>query len=403
MRETLLLRTASLSGGTAIYMAGQLVLLILIARLGSPSLVGAYALVTAILNPLFLLARMGLKSAIATEQDGGSSYPTYRNLQYVLCAASVFITLAIVAVFLREPLVIYVTGVVFFAKLFETLSDLHYGLLIKSEMQHTVSKSLAIRSLAITVLYFLASLLTDAETAMMILPFSWCAVFFLYDQRKTRDLRALEGKTTSSEVVSLFYLVFPLALAGFFGQLSLSVPRYIIGVGDGAEILGQVAPALMAHVFVSSFADSIAQSILPTVSRRIAEGRNADAWRLLLKIAAMLLPLTLGVIALMFAVGPWIVEFVFGEGYGLAGALIGVVSVSWTLRAYGMLFGSAVLGARDFGDMFRVNLISLVAYSACSYGLGTVAGVDGVVWGIALGSLCYFVLLYLTARKRLLG
>lgn len=402
--SSLLVRTVSLSGGTAAFMLGQLALLILIARLGTQELVGAYALSTAFLNPIFLLARMGLRAALATEHDGGMSFRIYRDLQFGMTALAFVVTIGIAVLFGTEAIVVYVLFIVFFMKLFETFSDLHYGLLLKYDRQHVIATSLFLRSTTGALAFLFIALTLDAETAMVALPLSWALVFLLHDFLRSRDLRAKEAAAAPgrAELVALFSVLLPLALAGFFGQLGLSVPRYFIGVGSGTSVLGQIAPALMAHVFVSAFADSVMHSLLSSVARDIAAGERRRAWDRLVRIAVYLLPVTLIGVAAMFAIGSWIVDLVFGEGYELAGVYIGIVSISWSLRAYGTLFGSVVMGARNFGQMFWINFVSFLVYAVLTLGLGLAAGLIGVLWGMVLGSLCYCLLLVYAASRRLL-
>lgn len=386
-------------------MVGQLALLILIARLGTQELVGAYALSTAFLNPTFLLARMGLRAALATEKADGVTFRTYRDLQFGMTAMAFLVTIAIAALFEAEPIFVYVLFMVFFMKLFETLSDLHYGLLLKNDRQHVIATSLFLRSTTGALAYLLLAVVLDAETAMIALPISWALVFLLHDFLRSRDLRARETGPPPgrAELIALFSVLLPLALAGFFGQLGLSVPRFIIGIGSGTSVLGQIAPALMAHVFVSAFAESVMHSLLSSVAREIAAGERRRAWDRLVKIAVYLLPVTLVGIVVMFVIGGWIVDLVFGEGYELAGMYIGIVSISWSLRAYGTLFGSVVMGTRNFGQMFWINFVSFIVYAVLSFGLGMAAGLIGVLWGVVLGSLCYCVLLISVAWRRLVG
>lgn len=403
VRSSLAARTASIAGGTSFYMLGQLLFMTLVARLGDPILIGAYTLATAILNPIFYFSRMGMKLAQATENADGFDFKTYRTLRYVLLCAAIVITF-VIDIWLQEPgLVRYILYVVLAAKVVESLCDLKYGLFLQANEHHAIAASLLMRAVASILLFVIIWSLTDAIIAILALPIGWGSVYLLHDLRRARQILKPRAETpvSLSNLRALLILLLPLALAGFFGQLGTAMPRYIIGLGISAEVLGQLAPALMLHVFVGAFADSIAQALLPSVARDLEKGRPEATMRRLLKIALGLLPLVLFGIVLSYWIGDWLITFVFGEGYTLSGTYLWVIALSWSFRAYATLFENIVLGHRRFKNMLGIHVAGFVLYTITSLGLWQLLGLEGAIWGIALGSMLYSVLMLGFSRRLL--
>ena len=179
----------------------------------------------------------------------------------------------------------------------------------------------------------------------------------------------------------------------------MSLPRYVIGFNINTEVLGQIGPALMAHVFVNTFAQSISQSLLPGMAENIKDNEPKRAWNRMLRVALKLLPLVLAGIVVSYFFGPFLVRIVFGSSYELAGAYLGLLSLSWSFRAYANLFNDMVLGSRKFLLYFALQAVSFVIYLVLVSGLWYPFGLDGVVWGIILGSVVYFLLTLFVSRR----
>ena len=244
----------------------------------------------------------------------------------------------------------------------------------------------------------------DPAASLIGLPIGWASIYFFHDDLRSRDIAGERDGPSASrrEIGRLFALLWPLALAGFLGQAGQGLPRYRIAWDAGAEVLGQVGPAFQLHVVVGMLAQSVSQSLLPGVARDLRSGETRRAWRRLMRVSAALAPVVLlGCIA-CFALGPWIVRLVFGPGYELAGALLGVMSLSWSFRAYAALFQNAVVGKRDFRRVLRLQALVFGLCAVVIVPLSVLFGVQGAVWGMACGSAIQFVVFFLQARAQLL-
>ena len=167
-----IVRTAAFSSGTAFFLFGQLVFMTLLARLGDPVIFGAYTLATALLNPLFFLARMGMRSAQATETSGELAFQTYRGLQYLLILMAIIVTLGMIHFLSTDEVVTFVLLAIAAAKVAETISDLHYGLFLRYQKQNDIAISLIARSFLSVLFFILMDAVFGAKIAMLALPLS---------------------------------------------------------------------------------------------------------------------------------------------------------------------------------------------------------------------------------------
>ena len=403
-KAALLRRTVAFTGGNLVYMLGQFVVLVLLARLGTPVVVGAYSLANAVVNPILFFSRMGMRHAQATEQAAEISFKVYMRLSRLFLAAGVCIGLALLPFMAGSRLMLYVFVVVLAAKAIEALSDIYYGLLLQHERQQIIGASMALRSLGSVVSFLLVFALTgDAAASLVGVPVSWALVYFLHDRLRSRDIAGGgdQQEASRSDLGRLLALVWPLGVAAFIGQASQGLPRYIVVWDAGASVLGQITPALQLQVVVSALAQSVSQSMLPGIAQDVRAGEGRRAWHRLLRVSAALLPVVLLGSVLCFVLGPWMVRLVFGAGYELAGALLGATSISWSFRAYAALFQNAVVGKRDFRRVLRLQAVVAGLSAIVLIPSSILFGVNGTIWGMAFGSAIQFAVFFFHARLQL--
>ena len=134
-------------GGTLVYSLAQWAMLASISKLGSPYMVGQFALGLAVSAPIYMFTNMQLRTIQATDAKGIFSFPDYFGLR-VLASATGFAAVLLFALLNsgsgRTQLVVLVIGA---AKCFESLSDAVYGLCQKHERMMFISISLCIKGI----------------------------------------------------------------------------------------------------------------------------------------------------------------------------------------------------------------------------------------------------------------
>ncbi|MBU2503350.1 lipopolysaccharide biosynthesis protein [bacterium] len=395
-------RTAAFTSGNLVYLGGQFVFLWLVARLGDPTLVGLYGLSTALLNPLFFFTRLGMRRAQASDAHSTFSFATYRRLRNVILAICVAIGVSFLFVLPSDFATAFVFLLILVAKLFEAQSDLYYGLALQEQRQHVIGVSLVARAASSVLLYlFFYFVLRDPMYAMIGMPIGWLAIYFLYDKRQARPrIDEAVGPGPAWPIVwALFVNLWPLGVAAMLGQLQQSVPRILVAGGESVDVLGAIVPALQIHMMVGVLAQSVAQSLLPGLAGEMQGGGRAAAKRRLLIGIFVALPVLLASIPICFFYGTPLIHLVFGGGYELSGAFLGLAAISWSLRYVAALLQNTAVSARKFGTVLRDQLLATLGYVAISIGGYVMFGLAGVFYALIAGNALQLLISLWTSRR----
>jgi len=136
-------------------------------------------------------------------------------------------------------------------------------------------------------------------------------------------LTAIRFKLPWQDLARLFIQGLPLCLSALFSGWLLQGPLVLYRHVAGAETdLGQLALAVQALVLLCTVPWSIGMASLPVLSRAVEREDGKDLWFAegMLRVGFLLG----GMVALAaMAFGPWLVEGVLGDGYALAGQMLG--------------------------------------------------------------------------------
>ena len=132
--------------GNATYVAAQWAMLVVLAKIGTPQMVGQFALALAITAPVIMFSNLELRAVQATDAIQRFRFGDYLVLRLVATTLALLVILLIVLIMGYQgetALTILVVGV---AKAFESASDLFYGLFLQHEHVDRMAKSLLIKS-----------------------------------------------------------------------------------------------------------------------------------------------------------------------------------------------------------------------------------------------------------------
>ena len=115
------------TAGNSIGAAAQWGVIVLLARLGNPAIVGQYALGLAIASPAFVFAGLNLRTVQATDVRGDFDFGDYLTLRLLGMACAFVAVVGILgwSGFRTETTVVILA--VALTKAFESLSDVCYG------------------------------------------------------------------------------------------------------------------------------------------------------------------------------------------------------------------------------------------------------------------------------------
>jgi len=363
--------------GNAIYAGCQWGMLVVLAKLGSPQVVGQFALASAIITPVIMITNMQLRGVQATDAKKEYFFSDYMAVRIASTVVALSIVLLILCVGHFKKIVFLATLVLALAKSVESLSDVFYGLFQQHEKMSVIAKSMIIKGvLSVVVLgsvfYFSLSL----PWSLFGLLCAWMVVLALYDwQMGRRLLETVEDISHRSLAKLSFFsfldrrtilfriivLAFPLGIVMGIISLNANIPNYAIAKYLGSRDLGIFAALAYTTVVVNMFIQALGQVVVPRMARHFADN-DIPAFRELLK-RMIFINLTIGLLGVLIISigGEKILSLIYTHEYAAYSNLFIVLMISATLSGVASALGYAMTAARQFNLQVPLFLTVLVA------------------------------------------
>lgn len=170
-------------------------------------------------------------------------------------------------------------------------------------------------------------------------------------------------------------------LTGWLAQGPILMYRHSEGVGVG---LGELALALQAFFILGAALNEFGNAALPVLARSVARGDGKTDYFIRTALRAGLLMGGAAAIAGM-ALGPWLIDGLFGPGYALTASLL-----PWTLLLIGPYFmmtslTSMVVAHGRYDVIVGYSAGGAAAFTLCFPLLVGAFGLKGVVMAIGIG------------------
>ena len=368
--------------GNLVYAATQWGLLVVIAKLGAPELVGQFALGLAVCAPIFFLSRLALRPVQATDARREYQFGHYLALRIVTVPVALALVAIIVLTVDYRPEVTWVILAVAIAKAAESLSDPFYGAFQQRERMDHISKSMIAKGLLALVGFTLVFRLTgNLVWSVAAIAVAWATVLVLYDFRGASLFGFATRAVWEPRVLfALARLALPVGMAAMLLSLNTNIPRYYIERFLNERELGIYAAAAYVTVALGTAVNALGQSASPRLARFYADGDKGQFGKLLRKL--LVLGVGLGIPSLVVAglYGREILAILYGPEYGANAELLVWLMAVLILSNVAAVLGYGMTAAR----MFRVQPV-LFAAAAAVGGLGCYVlipahGLVGAVW-----------------------
>jgi O-antigen/teichoic acid export membrane protein len=386
--------------GNVVYVGCQWGMLMVLAKLGSPAMVGRFALGLAVCAPVLMFTNFQLRAVQATDAKDEYRFRDYVGLRILgtAVALAVIAGIAALAGYSREAaLVVLLVGV---AKSVESLSDVIYGLLQKHERMDRIAISMMIKGIgSLLALGALVALTHSVAWGVVGLCVMWTVVLVTYDAgNAARLLRladasrwgavsaALHGSRAFGRLGRLARLSLPLGVVGMLVSLNANIPRYFIEHYGGEAALGYFSAMAYLMVAGTMVVGALGQSATPRLARHYVEDLDAFT-RLVWRLVA--LGTVLGLAALLAAgfFGREILTVLYRRDYAAHSDVLVWLMAAAAMGYLASMLGYAMTAARYFKVQAPVfALVVGVNVAACAL-LVPSRGLIGAAWAmvIALG------------------
>jgi O-antigen/teichoic acid export membrane protein len=373
--------------GNVVYAASQWGILVVLAKLGTPQMVGEFALALAITAPVVIGAGLSLRGVQATDAASEYHFGDYLLLRLLTTGAAGLIIAGIVWLSgygWHTAAIILIVGL---AKGFESISDIFYGLLQQHERMDRIALSMMIKGLlslaAVTGAVYLSG---DLLLGACGLAAAWALILVFYDvssgasvlqaasnlERPAIGLfsglvRLLEPHRRPRVLATLTLLALPIGIVMALISFNANIPRYFIEQHLGTRELGIFAALAYPLAAGGTVVSALGQSAAPRLARHYADGDRRAFSSLLRKLLCLGLAVGAGGILLILLAGRPILLLLYQPEYG------GRVSAFlWLGIAAGIGYPASLLGygmtaARFLRAQLPVFLtVTLVTAAGCA-------------------------------------
>lgn len=384
--------------GNAVYAAGQFAVLMLLAKLVRPEMVGQYALGLAVVYPVMMFTNLQLRAVMTSDVRQKVAFSHYLGLRLVATSLAFAIIFGATQ-FLRYDTaltaVILMVGVAYGV---ETISDVYYARLQLHDRMPEISKSMIARASLSVIALGLATYVTrNVLWGIAGIAIARAIVLFGYDTReRTHGLPPRAADSFRSELFAprfdwrvlrkLSWVSLPLGIVVLLGSLNSTVPNLFIKSALGEREVGIFAAIGFAVSVGNMAVVSLGQSAFTRLARSYAAGNLAEFSSLLAKLLAFgaLIGLS-GMAASKFA-GREILTILFRSEYAQRADLL-----TWLMAAGGVLFMAQFLGfgmtaANCYRPQVVLNVAAIVGLLLGCWWLVPEKGLLGAIFAMLIAA-----------------
>ncbi len=375
-RLSLRVNSSWMLAGNAFYAGCQWVMLMVLAKLGTPAMVGQFVLALAVTTPVMAFFMFQLRTVQATDARRDYTFGDYLALRLATSGLAILTVCGICLAFGY----VSATGLVILAAVIsaavDSVSDIVYGLLQQHERLDRMAQSLILKGLLSLTLLSAAIFVTGQVVfGVLGIAVSRLLILSLWDLRNARFVlgeEAVRGRDRlrphwdGGKLFGLARLSFPLGLVMMLIVLSSSIPRYFVEHTLGEHSLGIFGALAYLGMVGTTAVGAFGESATPRLAQYYSSGeRGAFAW-LLLRLAGIGAVLGVAGVTVAWLAGPMVLGLLYRPEYAEHASLL-----VWMMLAAGITYvasftGYAVTAARYFRiQMPLFAAVALVTTAAC--------------------------------------
>ncbi len=349
--------------GNAAFAASQWFSVVILAHMGGAEEVGKFSLALAITTPIIMFFNLSLRSVLITDANDDYGIHKYLELRNITSFFGL-IAIALVCLFSTQSTeqitIIFLIGI---AKIFESNSDIYYGINQKRHRLDYIAKSMIARGiigfLCLAVIYiFTRNLLYS----VLLYTISWGVVYVFYDRKIINQyLKSLDEKNLKNgEKKKLFILSLPLGLVALVISLNTNIPRYFVEHYLGKEALGVFSALVWLVTIGNMFINSIGQSI----SAHLAKAYSSGDFKKFMEysVKSVVMAFIIGVVGLLlsYLIGKNVLTILYGKNFAQYDTLLIMISFAAMFSYITVIMGHIITAMRKFRIFLPIYLVVTV-------------------------------------------
>jgi len=379
--------------GSIVYALTQWGVLMTIAKLGNPEMVGIFTLGLALTAPIVLLMRFNLRVAVASDSNSDFQFSEYFSSR-VIATVVFLITMSVVSILYSSD---YNTALVIlilsFAKSIESISDILHGQMQKHERLDMTAKSQIIKGLlSLGIFAYLMYITGNLVLSTLGFMVSWLLILIVYDFKNVCLFGEITFTFNKQQQLRLLKLTIPLGLAQLIASLNANVPRYFIESVHGAETLGFFAAIIYITTAGNNIIMAIGGATIPRLSRFYQQKNIRDYVKL---ITAFLLLIVLGGIVALVIVksfGGKILGLLYTPEYVIYTSEFFLFMLVGVIMYIGKFLETGLTATRKFSIQPYINILILLIILTLSYMLIPRYGLAGAGYTLLIAEVVQVII-----------
>jgi O-antigen/teichoic acid export membrane protein len=390
--------------GNVIYAACQWGILVMLAKVGNPQMVGQFGLALAIAMPVFALSSLQLRAVLTTDVHERIPFGEYLGFRL----ATTLLSLLIIAgspLFMHyrwdSTLVILGVGL---AQALEAVSDIYYALMQFHEHMDRIAKSMSVRGI-LGLAAMAAGVYFTGKVAWGVvgLILGRVVVLLAYDINERTHLasgsesgsqRIKKALSTAKHLLrprwnrstqnELFRTSITLGVVAMLVSLLPNIPRYFIVGSLGEHALGLFTATAFLVSSGNLIVNALGQSAFVRLAKHCATGNKSAFTSLLARLMGIGAVLGLGGVGVAALFGRELLTLLYRPEYAEHVDVLVTMMVAGALTYANGLLGPAVTSARLFKPQIPVLALAVAAAAISSLLLIPTRGLLGAALAVVV-------------------
>lgn len=394
-RSTLLNNISWTLIGNFVYAGCQWGMLVALAKMGTPKMVGQFALALAVTGPVIMFFNLELRAVQATDAQGQYRFHDYLSLRLIMCfvAMAVIVGIGMVGNYEHEAMaVIFIIGL---AKVIESNSDVFHGLFQRYERMDLVAIAKCIKGplsvIALTVGVYFGGLAWGTLGVVL----AWALVLFWYEIHRAEMVLKQSDEPTGLSLLPhwnikklrrLAWITLPMGLGSLLLSLNGNVPRLFIAHQLGEHELGIFAALAYIQVAGTTVVRALTFSASPRLACAYANPSHRGFAPFLVKLVMVGGVIGLAGVMVSAIAGKEILQIIYSPEYAdWAGVFTWLMAASM-MHYIAMFLECGLVVIRYFRlVMILLTLVVSATTIACII-LVPKYGLLGSAWAVGIGA-----------------
>lgn len=390
--------------GNVVYAGAQWGTLIVLAKLGSPEVVGQFALGLAVTAPVFMFTNLHLRVALATDARDEYEFSDYVGLRVIATAVAMAMVATVVLLSGYRPETALVVIIIALSRAFEALSDIIHGRLQQHERMDRIAWSMMIKGPMSLLVVALAVWLTGellwgvmglaAVMALRLLTYDAASAVMLNGAQTeapgrgglARKWAALRPSVAPATTGRLARLSLPLGFAALLLSVDPNIPKYFMQHYHGEAALGIFAAIAYVKVAGAVVVGALAHSATPRLARYHAQGDRVAYRRLLLTTVGIGCLVGVAGISMASLAGRPLLALFYGQEYADNSNVLTLVMVAAAITYVNIFLRHSMTSARCFRPQVPLFAgVACVTAVGCAWLVPT-RGIEGAALALLLSA-----------------